>query len=67
MIVLNCRADLPVPSPAGNWAVDNGRPAKSKDHGWQDASTLKGSTNDELYSAGTEKQLVQACTVSTSG
>lgn len=26
--------DLRVPGPAGNWAVDDGGPAESEDHGW---------------------------------
>jgi hypothetical protein len=48
-----------VPGPASNRAVDNGCPAESKDHGWQDASTLEAATDDEYNRANAEEHLIE--------
>lgn len=49
-----------VPRPAGDRAVDDGRPEEAKDQRWNDAAALKSATDDNLDSAGAEQQLVQA-------
>ena len=49
-----------VPSPACDRTVNDCCPAESEDHRWHDASALERSTDDQLYSASTEKHLVEA-------
>lgn len=49
-----------VPCPACDGTVNNGSPAESEDHGRHDATTLKGSTDNELDGAGAEEHLVEA-------
>lgn len=50
---------IAIPGPASDGAVDDGSPAKGKDHGRHDATTLKRTSNHKLNGNGTEEHLVE--------
>ena len=48
-----------IPCPAGDRAVHDCGPEKAKNQRREDTTTLKGASNDDLYCACAEQQLVQ--------
>lgn len=48
---------IAVPGPAGNRAVDDSGPDEGEDHGGEETTALKGTTNHNLYGSNAEKAL----------
>jgi hypothetical protein len=49
-----------IPCPAGNWAVHDRCPEEPKNQGWEDTTSLEGTSDDNHDSTRTEKHLVEA-------